>query len=151
MLASASASVSGLFTAPLKARNQTRSIGSVGRVRDGLGIAPLRATGSSPGVLSSAVPARSALVAPSASGKGVLSQFQGQVRSVSPLTAGVRSSHRLQPASSSGVMQSRQTGLMDRMRRVDTGSRLLQANANPLRAQGGFGIRPITTGISLFG
>ena len=48
-------------------------------------------------------------------------------------------------------MQSRQMGLMDRMRRVNMGSSLLQANANPLRTQGGFGIKPMTSGLSLLG
>ena len=143
MLASANATVGGIFTVPLKARNQSRAGMSGGRIKNGIGIGPLRATGASPGALGG----RSA----SASSGGILSQFNTQARGASPLTAGVRSVHRLKPSSSAGVMQSSQTGLMNRMRRANMGSSLLQANANPLRTQGGFGIKPMTSGFSLLG
>ena len=143
MLASANATVGGIFTVPLKARNQSRAGMSGGRIKNGIGIGPLRATGASPGALGG----RSA----SASSGGILSQFKTQARGASPLTAGVRSVLRLKPSSSAGVMQSSQTGLMNRMRRANMGSSLLQANANPLRTQGGFGIKPMTSGLSLLG
>ena len=143
MLASANATVGGIFTVPLKARNQSRAGMSGGRIKNGIGIGPLRATGASPGALGG----RSA----SASSGGILSQFNTQARGTSPLTAGVRSVHRLKPSYSAGVMQSSQTGLMNRMRRANMGSSLLQANANPLRTQGGFGIKPMTSGLSLLG
>ena len=143
MLASANAAVGGVFTAPLQARGQSRVALLGSRIKNGIGIGPLRATGASPGALSG----RTA----SSSDSGVLSQFNTQARGASSLTAGVRTVHRLKPASSTGVMQSRQMGLMDRMKRVNMGSSLLQATTNPLRTQGGFGIKPMTSGLSLLG
>lgn len=151
MFASANAAVGGVFTVPLKARNQMRVPTQGARVRDGLGIAPLRATGGSPGSLQKPMAARSSLVTPPASGGGILSQMQGQVRSVSPLTAGVRSAHRAKPGMSAGVLQARQTGLLERMRRADSGSRVLQAGANPLRNGGGFGFKSAVSSINLLG
>ncbi len=151
MFASANAAVGGVFTVPLKARNQMRMPTLGARVKDGLGIAPLRATGGSPGPLQMSGAARSSLVAPPASGGGILSQLQGQVRSASPLTAGVRSAHRAKPGLSSGLLQARQTGLLDRMRRSDSNSRLLQANSNPLRTGGGFGFKSAISSINLLG
>ena len=70
MLASANATVGGIFTAPLKARNQSRAGMSGGRIKNGIGIGPLRATGASPGALGG----RST----SASSGGILSQFNTQ-------------------------------------------------------------------------
>ena len=64
----------------------------------------------------------------------MLAQLNGQVRSVSPLTAGVRTTHR-STAVSTGVLQARQAGLLGRLRQTDNSSRLLQASASPLRAQ----------------
>jgi len=150
MLSPAGAAVGGIFTAPLKARNQTRVPRQGARVKNGLGIAPLRATSSAPGALQSATSQRSSLVAPPSSGGGMLSQLKGQVRSVSPLTAGVRSTHR-NTAKPTGLLQARQAGLLGRLRQADYGSRLLQANANPLRTQGGFGLKSFTSSISLLG
>ena len=141
MLASANAAVGGVFTVPLQARGRSRVALSGSSIKNGIGT--LRATGASPGALSGHT-------AFSSDG-GVLSQFNTQARGASTLTAGVRTVHRLEPASSTGVMQSRQMGLMDRMRRVNMGSSLLQATTNPLRTQGGFGIKPMTSGLSLLG
>ena len=143
MLASANAAVGGVFTVPLQARSQSSVAVSGSRIKNGMGIGPLRATSVSPGALGG----RTA----SSSGGGVLSQFNTQARSASPLAAGVRTVHRLKPASSTGVMQSRQMGLVNRMRRVNMGSSLLQAAANPLRTQGGFGTKLMTSGLSLLG
>ena len=143
MLASANAAVGGVFTVPLQARGQSRAALSGSRIKNGIGIGPLRATGASPVALGG----RTA----SSSDGGVLLQFNTQARGASPLTSGVRTVHRLKPASSTGVMQSRQMGLMDRMKRVNMGSSLLQATTNPLRTQGGFGIKPMTSGLSLLG
>ena len=143
MFASANAAVGGVFTVPLQARGQSRATLSGSRIKNGIGIGPLRATSASPGALGG----RTA----SSSDGGVLSQFNTQARGASSLTAGVRTVHRLKPASSTGVMQSRQTGLVNRMRRVNMGSGLLQAAANPLRTQGGFGTKLMTSGLSLLG
>ena len=143
MLSSANAAVSGVFTVPLQARGQSRAALSGGRIKNGVGIGPLRATGASPGALGG----RTA----SSSDGGFLSQLNTQARGASSLTAGVRTVHRLKPASSTGVMQSSQMGLMDRMRRVNMGSSLLQATTNPLRTQGGFGTKLMTSGLSLLG
>ncbi len=151
MLAPANAAVGGIFTAPLKARNQMRFSTQGARVKNGLGIAPLRATSTSPGVLQVATKLRSALVAPPSSGAGVLSQFKGQVRSVSPLVAGVRNMHRAKATASVGVLQARQAGLLGRLRQADSGSRLLQTSANPLRIQGGFGLKMFSSSINLLG
>ncbi len=150
MLDSASAAVGGVFTASLKARNQTRAPVQGARVKNGLGIAPLRATSAAPSVLQSASPQLSSLVAPPSSGGGVLSQLQGQVRSVSPLTAGVRTTHRSATVSA-GILQARQAGMLGRLRQADNSSRLLQASANPLRTQGGFGLKSFSSSISLLG
>ena len=143
MLASANAAVGGIFTVPLHARGHLRAAVSGGQIKNGIGIGPLRATGPSPGALGGRTE--------SSSGDGFLTQFNAQARGASPLTAGVRTVHRLKPASSTGVLQSRQMGLMDRMRRSNMGSSLLQANANPLRTQGGFGIKLMTSGLSILG
>ena len=143
MLSSANAAVGGVFTVPLQARGQSRAALSGSRIKNGIGIGPLRATGASPGALSGRTV--------SSSDGGVLSQFSTQARGASSFTAGVRTVHRLKPASSTGVMQSRQMGLMDRMRRVNMGSSLLQATTNPLRTQGGFGTKLMTSGLSLLG
>jgi hypothetical protein len=150
MLNSASAAVGGIFSAPLKARNQTRTPVQGARVKNGLGIGPLRATSSAPGALQSASAQRSSLVTPPSSGGGVLAQLNGQVRSVSPLTAGVRTTHR-STAVSTGVLQARQAGLLGRLRQTDNSSRLLQASASPLRMQGGFGLKSFSSSISLLG
>ena len=139
MLTSANAAVGGVFTVPLQARAAL----SGSRIKNGIGIGPLRAAGASPGALGGRTV--------SSSDGGVLSQFNTQARGASSLTAGVRTVHRLKPASSTGVMQSRQMGLIDRMRRVNMGSSLLQATTNPLRTQGGFGIKPMISGLSLLG
>ena len=143
MLSSANAAVGGVFTVPLQARGQSRAALSGSRIKNGIGIGPLRATGASPGALGG----RTA----SSSDGGFLSQLNTQALGASSLTAGVRTVHRLKPASSTGVMQSRQMGLMERMKRVNMGSSLLQATTNPLRTQGGFGIKPTTSGLSLLG
>jgi hypothetical protein len=150
MLSPAGISVGGIFTASLKARNQMRTPTQGARVKNGLGIAPLRATSSAPGALLGAKSQHSSLVTPPSSGGGMLSQLQGQVRSVSPLTAGVRSTH-CNTATSTGILQSRQAGLLGRLRQANNGSRLLQANASPLRIQGGFGLRSFSSSISLLG
>ena len=143
MLASVNAVPGGIFTVPLQARGQSLFAVSGGRIKDGMGIGPLRATGATSGTLSG--------LTASSSGGGILSQFNTQARSASPLTAGVRTIHRPKPASSTGIMQSGQMGLVDRMRRVNMGSSLLQANANPLRTQGGFGVKSMNSGLSLLG
>ncbi len=143
MLNSVNAVTGGIFAVPFSARGQSHSAVSGSRIINRMSTGPLRATGATSGALGG----RTA----SSSGGGILSQFNTQGRSASPLTAGVQTIHRSKPASSTGVMQSRQMGLMDRMRRVNMESSLLQAKANPLRTQGGFGIKSMTSGLSFLG
>jgi len=140
----------GVFSAPLKARHQRRMSAQGLRVKDGLGISPLRATGGPPSI-SQAAPRRTAsLVKPSQSGGGVLSQLQGSVRSTSPLTAGIRTTHRSQ-TKSLGVLQARQSSLLGSFRKIDRGSRLLQASASAFRQQGGFGAQLGIGSLNLLG
>ena len=144
------ATTGGVFGAPLKARHQRRTPAQGMRVKDGLGISPLRATGGPPRI-TQAAPRRSAsLTRPPQSGGGVLFQMQGTVRSTSPLTAGVSTSHRSQTRSL-GVLQARQSSLLGSFRKIDRGSRLLQANANVFRQQGAFSPKLGTSTLSLLG
>ena len=144
------ATIGGVFGAPLKARHQRRTPAQGMRVKDGLGISPLRATGGPPSI-TQAAPRRSAsLTRPPQSGGGVLFQLQGSVHSTSPLTAGVRTSHRSQTRSL-GVLQARQSSLLGSFRKIDRGSRLLQANANVFRQQGAFSPKLGTSTLSLLG
>ena len=144
------ATTGGVFGAPLKARHQRRTPAQGMRVKDGLGISPLRATGGPPSI-TQAAPRRSAsLTRPPQSSGGVLFQLQGSVRSTSPLTAGVRTSHRSQTRSL-GVLQARQSSLLGSFRKIDRGSRLLQANANVFRQQGAFNLKLGTSTLSLLG
>lgn len=139
----------GVSSAPLKARHQRRMSAQGLRVKDGLGISPLRATGGPPSI-SQAAPRRTAsLVKPPQSG-GVLSQLRGSVRSTSPLTAGIRTTHRSQ-TKPLGALQARQSSLLDSFRKIDRGSRLLQASASPFRLQGGFGAQLGIGSLNLLG
>ena len=144
------ATTGGGFGAPLKARHQRRTPAQGMRVKDGLGISPLRATGGPPSI-THAAPRRSvSLTRPPQSGGGVLFQLQGTVRSTSPLTAGVSTSHRSQTRSL-GVLQARQSSLLGSFRKIDRGSRLLQASANVFRQQGAFSPKLGTSTLSLLG
>ena len=144
------ATTGGVFGAPLKARHQRRPPAQGMRVKDGLGISPLRATGGPPSI-THAAPRRSAsLTRPPQSGGGVLFKLQGTVRNTSPLTAGVRTSHRSQTRSL-GVLQARQSSLLGSFRKIDRGSRLLQASANVFRQQGAFSPKLGTSTLSLLG
>ena len=96
MLASVNAATGGIFAVPLSARVQSHSAVSGIRIKNRMSTGPLRATGATSGALGG----RTA----SPSGGGILSQFNTQGRSASPLTAGVRTIHRSKPASSTGVM-----------------------------------------------
>lgn len=140
----------GVFSVPLKARHQRRVPSQGVGVKDGLGISPLRAT-SGPPSISQAVPQRTgSLIKPPQAGGGVLSKLQGAVRCASPLTAGVRIGHRFQ-AKTAGVLQARQSSLIGSFRKIDRGSRLLQASASPFRLQGGFGAQLGTSSLNLLG
>ena len=142
--------ITGVFSAPLKARHQRRQPLQGLRVKGGLSISPLRATGGPPSI-SQAAPRRAVgLIKPPQAGGGVLSQLQGSVRNTSPLTAGVGTSHRAQ-AKFVGVLQARQSSLLGQFRKVDRGSRLLQASANPFRQTGGFGAKLGTSSLNLLG
>ena len=140
----------GVSSAPLKARHQRRMSAQGLRVKDGLGISPLRATGGPPSI-SQAAPRRTAsLVKPPQSGCGVLSQLRGSVRSTSPLTAGIRTMHRSQ-TKPLGALQARQSSLLGTCRKIDRGSRLLRASASPFRLQGGFGAQLGIGSLNLLG
>ena len=144
------ATTGGVFGASLKARHQRRTPTQGMRVKDGLGISSLRATGGPPS-MTQATPRRSASLTklPQARG-GLLSQLQSSVLSTSPLTVGIRTSHRSQTQSLS-VLQARQSSLLDSFRKIDRGSRLLQANANVFRQQGAFSPKLGTSTLSLLG
>lgn len=122
------------------------------RVKDGLGIAPLRATGGPPAVS----PASSAVQAdPSpglfdlpASGTGMLSSLAAQTDSVSPLTPGLAEEEN-PPA-----LHALQTGALNLRRHLQQSgnqSRLLQASASPRRTQGGFALQFSAATIDLLG
>jgi hypothetical protein len=142
--------ITGVFSAPLKARHQRRQPLQGFRVKGGLSISPLRATGGPPGI-SQATPRRAAsLIKPAQAGGGVLSQLRGSVRSTSPLTAGVGISQSAQ-AKPMGTLQARQSSLLGQFRKVDRGSRLLQASASPFHQTGGFGAKLGTSSLNLLG
>ena len=146
-----SSATTGVFSVPLKARHQRRASSQGIRVKNGLSISPLRAT-SGPPSISQAAPRRTAsLVKPPQAGGGVLSQLQGAVRNSSPLTAGVRSNHRFEASKPAGVLQARQSSLLGSFRKIDRGSRLLQATVSPFRLQGGFGAQLGTSTLNLLG
>lgn len=113
------------------------------RVKDGLGIAPLRATGGPPGV-SQAAGAFQADPSPGLfdlpqSGTGMLSSLVAQTNTVSPLTAGLSGQGQDPPA-----LHALQAGQLNLRRHLQTSanqSRLLQAAANPRRTQGGFALQ----------
>lgn len=107
------------------------------RVKNGLGIGPLRATGGLPGVLGVGrkTTEASPLVTPPESGLGLMGKLQAQVRSVSPLTGGLNGSK--QPRSF-GALQAGLIKARQNFQKLDNSSRLLQAKANPLRASRGF-------------
>ena len=155
MLISASAleSTNGLTGISAKARRLGTSgakkagLSFEPRLKNNLGISPLRATGGSPGVLSAASGAggqQSALVKPPGSGQGLMSQLQTQVRSVNPLTAGLAAKPRSLGALQSGLVRARQS-----FDRIDNSSRLLQANASPFRSSGGFGTKLFSSSLDL--
>ena len=144
------ATTGGVFGASLKARHQRRTPKQGMRVKDGLGISSLRATGGPPGI-TRAAPRRSvSLTKPPQARGGLLSQLQGSVLSANPLTAGIRTSHRSQTRPL-GALQARPASLLDSFRKIDRGSRLLQANANVFRQQGAFSPKLGTSTLSLLG
>ena len=144
------ANTSGVFGAPLKARHQRRIPTQGLRVKDGLGISPLRATGGPPSITQAASRRSASLIKPPQASGGLLSQLQGSVISTNPLTVGIRTSHRSQTRSLS-VLQARQSSLLDSFRKIDRGSRLLQANSNVFRQQGAFSPKLGTSTLSLLG
>jgi hypothetical protein len=112
------------------------------RIKDGLGIAPLRATGGPPGVnapsLLQADPSPGLFDLP-ASGTGMLSSLGAQTSPVSPLTAGLGDEVQDPPALH--LLQTQQLNLRHHLQQSGNQSRLLQASANPRRTQGGFGLQ----------
>lgn len=145
-----STATTGVFRVPLKARHQRRASLQGVRVKDGLGISPLRATSGPPSIAQSTPKRAASLIKPPQAGGGFLSQLQGSVRNISPLTAGVRNTHRFQ-TKPAGVLQARQASLLGSFRKIDNGSRLLQASTSSFRLQGGFGAQLGTSTLNLLG
>ena len=116
------------------------------RVKNGLGIGPLRATGGLPGSLSAgrSTATASPLVTPPESGLGVLNKLQAQVRNVSPLTSGLNGDKQSRPF---GALQASLLKARQSFQKIDNSSRLLQANANSLRSSRGFGVKPLSASI----
>ena len=113
------------------------------RVKDGLGIAPLRATGGPPGV--SETPAAPptdpspGLFELPASGQGIVSSLAAQTNTASPLTAGLQGEGLDPPALH--LLQAQQLNLRHHLQQTESKSRLLQAKNNPRRTQDGFALQ----------
>jgi hypothetical protein len=120
------------------------------RVKDGLGIAPLRATGGPPSAAPAplqAAPGPGLLDLPE-SGEGMLSRLGAQTSAVSPLTAG------LGQEEGPPALHALQTGALNLRRHLQQSgnqSRLLAAAANPRRSQGGFALQFSAATIDLLG
>ena len=142
----------GFGSIGLKARGQKKT-GLLGeyRVKNGLGIGPLRATGGPPGGVLSAVSGEgksASLVEPPESGLGVLGKLQGQVRSVSPLTAGLGSQRSIR---SLGATQATLVKARQQFQQIDGRSRFLQARNQPRREESGFGFSLFSSTLDLLG
>ncbi|MFC1525758.1 hypothetical protein ACFL6X_02985 [Candidatus Latescibacterota bacterium] len=160
-------------TDQLRVRSQQvhRRVGE-NRVKDGYTLGTLRATGGPPAGLASrsVLAVRSDTEARSGrrstslfdlpkSGQSVLSRLSGQVRSVSPLTAGLSSDEggsALQAGGAEGrgglsTSADAQAALRARYRGIDTSSRFLQAQSTRSRTSQGFGIQLPERGISILG
>lgn len=137
----------------LRARSP-RQAGNLGvnRVKDGLTIGSLRATGGPPGgaeldqtqATTARTPSRTAVLSDlPTSGQEFARQAQGQVRSASPLLAGLSAAGTsdAQAPPSLALLQAQQLGIRQHLSTIDTRSRLLQAQGNPHRAAGGFALR----------
>ncbi len=113
------------------------------RVKDGLGIASLRATGGPPGVSGTSSAAQAdpspGLFDLPTSGEGLLSSLAAQTKTTSPLTAGLIGNNQDPPALH--LLQASQLNLRHHLQQSDNQSRLLQASANPRRTQGGFALQ----------
>ncbi|MCC7261355.1 MAG: hypothetical protein IT369_02420 [Candidatus Latescibacteria bacterium] len=125
----------------------------ISRIKDGLGIAPLRATGGPPSVISGAAAPQTdpspGLFDLPASGEGMLSSLAAQTDSVSPLTAGL--ADQGQDPTPLHLLQAGQLNLRRHLQGAAAQSRLLQAAANPRRTQGGFGMQFTAASIDLLG
>jgi hypothetical protein len=140
-----------LPVARLRARSP-RQAGNPGvnRVKDGLTIGSLRATGGPPGGAATegtqVAPARGApatLTDLPAAGQGFARQVSGQVRSASPLLGDLAPAldGAADAPRSLALLQAQQLGLRQRLSAIETRSRLLQAQGTPSRAAGGFALR----------
>lgn len=123
------------------------------RVKDGLGIAPLRATGGPPGVSQAASaiqtdPSPGLFDLPTEGG-GMLSSLAAQTSTVSPLTAGLADQSQDPPALH--LLQAGQLNLRRHLQQSGNQSRRLQAAANPRRTQGGFALQFSAASIDLLG
>lgn len=127
----------------------------VNRVKDGLTIGPLRATGGPPSsgvaqpLAASSRQESSGLLDLPQSGRGVLSSLGAQTSPASPLTAGL-AEEETSPLSL-GVLQTRQRTLRQQFQRFDNQSRFLQVLDNPRRAKGGFGLTFSGSTLNLLG
>jgi len=110
------------------------------QVKNGLGIGPLRATGGPPGGVLSALAREgqpASLVQPPESGWGILGQLQAQVRSTSPLTAGLAAGTG-RGSRSLGAVQAALVKARQQFQRIDGRSRFLQVRGHPRRDKSGF-------------
>lgn len=121
------------------------------RIKDGLGIASLRATGGPPGVSATsssiqADPSPGLFDLPT-SGEGLLSSLAAQTKTTSPLTASLSDDTQDPPALH--LLQAGQLNLRRHLLQSDNQSRLLQAAASPRRTQGGFALQFSATSFDL--
>ncbi len=133
-------------------RRVSNAVG-VNRVKDGLGIGPLRATAGPPGGGASQVRAAATespgLLDLPKSGEGVLSGLGAQTSPASPLTAGLAGGE--DGPLSLGLLQARQRTLRQQFQRFDNQSRFLRVLDNPRRAKGGFGLSFSSSTLNLLG
>lgn len=179
----------GTAAAQLRGRNRPSVRIGINRVKDGFTLGALRVSGGPPSTATrtaaaagpiSGVASRgrrgATLFDRSRSGQGVLERLRGQVRSVSPLTAGLNGAATTPDSAGSGARQpaaatpaaereehrlsifvARQSSLRQGFLRLDNSSRFLLAQSNPRRTSFGFGLRAADDkglfggGLSLFG
>ena len=138
----------------------------VGRVKDGLAIGPLRATGGPPsgglmpadsagsgGLQRSVQGSNTALLDLPADGQDLVEHLRAQVRSSSPLTAGIASQgHDAQSVPPSmGMLQARQSHSRQRFQQLERQSRFLQTSTHPRRESSGFGFKLFSSTLNLLG
>ena len=136
-----------------------------GRVKSGLSIGSLRATSGPPsnglspagaagttGLQRTVQGQEASLLDLPADGQDLVAHLRAQVRSTSPLTAGVAGQEATRSAPvSMEVLQARQNQARQRFQQLDRQSRFLHASSHPLRQNNGFGLKPSATTLNLLG